>query len=64
MQLNILEVKNARVDAQLVAQGVAEQLANRVAFRRAMRKAMQSASAARRSRASGCSAPVASAARR
>jgi small subunit ribosomal protein S3 len=43
VQLNILEVKNPEVDAQLVAQGVAEQLASRVAFRRAMRKALQSA---------------------
>lgn len=43
VQLNIHEVKNPEVDAQLVAQGVAEQLVNRVAFRRAMRKAMQSA---------------------
>ncbi|GAA1562733.1 hypothetical protein GCM10009804_19270 [Kribbella hippodromi] len=41
VQLNILEVKNSEVDAQLVAQGVAEQLSGRVAFRRAMRKAMQ-----------------------
>src|SRR4051812_7742793 len=41
VQLNILEVKNPEVDAQLVAQGVAEQLSGRVAFRRAMRKAMQ-----------------------
>jgi small subunit ribosomal protein S3 len=43
VQLNILEVKNPEVDAQLVAQGVAEQLASRVSFRRAMRKSMQSA---------------------
>ncbi|XCB30601.1 30S ribosomal protein S3 [Arcanobacterium hippocoleae] len=43
VQLNILEVKNAEADAQLVAQGVAEQLSARVSFRRAMRKAMQSA---------------------
>jgi small subunit ribosomal protein S3 len=43
VQLNILEVKNPEIDAQLVAQGVAEQLASRVAFRRAMKKAMQSA---------------------
>ena len=43
VQLNILEVKNAEADAQLVAQGVAEQLSNRVSFRRAMRKAIQSA---------------------
>ena len=41
VQLNILEVKNPEVDAQLVAQGVAEQLSGRVQFRRAMRKAMQ-----------------------
>jgi small subunit ribosomal protein S3 len=43
IQLNILEVKNPEIDAQLVAQGVAEQLASRVAFRRAMKKAIQSA---------------------
>ncbi|WP_028926938.1 30S ribosomal protein S3 [Pseudonocardia acaciae] len=43
VQLNILEVKGAESDAQLVAQGVAEQLSNRVAFRRAMRKAIQTA---------------------
>lgn len=43
VQLNILEVKNAEADAQLVAQGVAEQLSARVSFRRAMRKAIQSA---------------------
>jgi len=41
VQLNILEVKNPEIDAQLVAQGVAEQLSGRVAFRRAMRKAIQ-----------------------
>jgi small subunit ribosomal protein S3 len=41
VQLNILEVKNPEVDAQLVAQGIAEQLSNRVSFRRAMRKGMQ-----------------------
>lgn len=43
VQLNILEVKNAELEAQLVAQGIAEQLASRVSFRRAMRKGMQSA---------------------
>ncbi|KNC19923.1 30S ribosomal protein S3 [Arthrobacter sp. RIT-PI-e] len=43
VQLNILEVKNPEVEAQLVAQGIAEQLSSRVAFRRAMKKAMQSA---------------------
>lgn len=43
IQLNILEVKNPDIDAQLVAQGIAEQLNARVAFRRAMRKGMQGA---------------------
>lgn len=43
VQLNILEVKNPEIDAQLVAQGIAEQLAARVSFRRAMRRGMQSA---------------------
>jgi len=46
VQLNILEVKNPEVDAQLVAQGIAEQLASRVSFRRAMRKGMQSSTRA------------------
>ncbi|NED94445.1 30S ribosomal protein S3 [Phytoactinopolyspora alkaliphila] len=41
VQMNVLEVKQPEVDAQLVAQGVAEQLSARVAFRRAMRKAIQ-----------------------
>ncbi|AKL67417.1 30S ribosomal protein S3 [Streptomyces avidinii] len=41
VQLNILEVKNPELDAQLVAQAVAEQLSSRVSFRRAMRKSMQ-----------------------
>jgi small subunit ribosomal protein S3 len=41
VQLNILEVKQPEIDAQLVAQGVAEQLSARVAFRRAMRKSIQ-----------------------
>mgnify|MGYP002238817329 CR=1 FL=1 len=48
VQLNIFEVKNAALDAQLVAQGIAEQLTNRVTFRRAMRKAQQDAMRARR----------------
>jgi small subunit ribosomal protein S3 len=43
VQLNILEVKNPEIEAQLVAQGIAEQLTSRVAFRRAMKMAMQSA---------------------
>ena len=64
VQLNILEVKNPEIDAQLVAQGVAEQLASRVQFRRAMRKAQQSAMRVRAPRASGSSAPAVSAAPR
>lgn len=43
VQLNIREVKNPDLDAQLVAQSIAEQLSARVSFRRAMRKGMQSA---------------------
>jgi len=43
IQLNILEVSNPDLSAQLVAQSIAEQLAARVAFRRAMKKAIQSA---------------------
>jgi small subunit ribosomal protein S3 len=42
VQLNVLEVKNPEIDAQLVAIGVAEQLSSRVSFRRAMRKAITS----------------------
>ncbi|MGH8829104.1 MAG: 30S ribosomal protein S3, partial [Jiangellaceae bacterium] len=41
VQMNVLEVKQPEIDAQLVAQGVAEQLSARVAFRRAMRKSIQ-----------------------
>ncbi|MCI6583920.1 MAG: 30S ribosomal protein S3 [Mobiluncus porci] len=43
VQLNIREVKNPDIDAQLVAQSIAEQLSARVSFRRAMRKGIQSA---------------------
>ena len=43
VQLNIFEVKNAALDAQLVAQGIAEQLTNRVTFRRAMKQCMRNA---------------------
>ncbi|MDZ7577361.1 MAG: 30S ribosomal protein S3 [Candidatus Nanopelagicales bacterium] len=42
VQVNVLEVKDPELEAQLVAQGVAEQLSGRVAFRRAMRRALQS----------------------
>jgi small subunit ribosomal protein S3 len=43
VQLNILEVRNAEADAQLVAQAIAEQLVARVTFRRAMKKGIQGA---------------------
>src|ERR671923_56659 len=43
VRLNIIEVKQPEIDAQLIAQGVAEQLAGRVSFRRAMKKAVGTA---------------------
>jgi small subunit ribosomal protein S3 len=43
VQLNIIEIKQAELDAALIAQGVADQLANRIAFRRAMKRAVQNA---------------------
>lgn len=43
VRLNIIEVKQPELDAQLIAQGVAEQLASRVSFRRAMKKAVGTA---------------------
>lgn len=43
VKLNIIEVKNPELDAQVVAYNVAEQLRGRVSFRRAMRRAVQSA---------------------
>lgn len=41
--LNIIEVKNAEGNAQLIAENVAQQLEKRVAFRRAMKKCMTAA---------------------
>ena len=41
--LNIVEVKNAEVDAQLVAENIAGQIEKRVAYRRAMKQAMSRA---------------------
>ncbi len=38
--LNIIEIRKAELDAQLVAENIAHQLERRVAFRRAMRKAV------------------------
>ena len=43
VRLNIIEVKQPELDAQLVSQGVSEQLASRVSFRRAMKKAVSTA---------------------
>ena len=42
IQLDIVEIKNPELDAQVVAYNVAEQLRGRVSFRRAMRRAVQS----------------------
>ena len=41
--LNIVEVRKAETDAQLVAENIATQLERRIAFRRAMKKAIQTA---------------------
>lgn len=41
--INIMEVRKAELDAQLVAEAIATQLERRVAFRRAMKKAVQTA---------------------
>ncbi|MBX5475844.1 MAG: 30S ribosomal protein S3 [Clostridia bacterium] len=50
VNVNIVEIKNPELDAQLVAEGVALQLERRVAFRRAIKQAAQRAM---RSRALG-----------
>lgn len=41
--VDIKEVKNPQIDAQLVAENIAMQLEKRIGFRRAMKKAIQSA---------------------
>jgi small subunit ribosomal protein S3 len=41
--LDIVEVRKAETDAQLVAENIAQQLERRIAFRRAMKKAIQTA---------------------
>ena len=41
--INILEVRKAEADAQLIAASIADQLQKRIAFRRAMKKAMSQA---------------------
>ena len=46
VNLNIVEVKNADTDAQLVAENIAGQLERRISFRRAMKQCMQKATKA------------------
>ncbi|WP_139905866.1 30S ribosomal protein S3 [Clostridium thermarum] len=41
--INIVEVKNAEIDAQLMAENIAAQLEKRISFRRAMKQAIQRA---------------------
>ena len=41
--LNVVEVRKAETDAQLVAENICTQLERRIAFRRAMKKAVQTA---------------------
>ena len=43
VSLNIVEVKNIDLDAQLVAENICAQLEKRISFRRAMKQAMQKA---------------------
>ena len=43
VNLNIVEVKNVDLDAQLVAENIAGQLVKRISFRRAMKQCMQKA---------------------
>ena len=43
VNLNIVEVKNVDIDAQLVAESIANQLERRISFRRAMKQSMQKA---------------------
>ncbi len=43
VNLNIVEVKNVDIDAQLVAENIANQLEKRISFRRAMKQSMQKA---------------------
>ena len=41
VKIDIIEIKNADLDAQLVAENVAMQMERRISFRRAMKKALQ-----------------------
>ena len=46
MNINIIEIKRAEIDAQLVAENVAQQLERRISFRRAIKKAISTCMAA------------------
>ncbi len=41
VKIDIIEIKNADIDAQLVAENIAMQIERRISFRRAMKKAIQ-----------------------
>lgn len=43
VHVNVVEIKNADMDAKLVAESIAEQLENRISFRRAQKQAIQRA---------------------
>ena len=43
VKLNIIEIREAELDAKLLSRGIADQLENRVAFRRAMKRAVTAA---------------------
>ena len=43
VSVNVMEIKNPDIDAQLVAENIAFQLERRISFRRAMKQAMQRA---------------------
>ena len=43
VHINIREIKNASIDAQLISENIALQLEKRIAFRRAMKKSIQQA---------------------
>jgi len=55
VSLNIVEVKSAETDAQLVAENIASQLEKRISFRRAMKQAV---SRAMRLGAKGCKVKI------
>ncbi|MBL0942095.1 MAG: 30S ribosomal protein S3, partial [Alphaproteobacteria bacterium] len=43
VQLNILEIRKAELDAHLVAENIAQQIERRVGYKRAMKRAIQAA---------------------